>query len=52
MCEQCAKLDEKIERYRALARRVTDQRMLEAIASLNQTDGGSESRTASIGRLI
>jgi hypothetical protein len=34
MCEQCAELDEKIERYGALARRVTDQRMLEAIASL------------------
>jgi len=34
MCEQCIELDEKIEHYRALARRVTDQVTLEAIALL------------------
>jgi hypothetical protein len=34
MCQRCVELDEKIERYRALARRVTDRMTLDAIARL------------------
>jgi hypothetical protein len=34
MCQRCVELEEKIERYRALARRVTDQATLEGIAML------------------
>jgi hypothetical protein len=31
MCEKCVELDKKIEQYRALARKVTDQPTLDAI---------------------
>jgi hypothetical protein len=34
MCEKCAELDLKIEQYRALARRITDQLTLDGIALL------------------
>jgi hypothetical protein len=34
MCQRCVELEEKIERYRALARRVTDKATLEGIAML------------------
>jgi hypothetical protein len=34
MCEKCVELDKKIEQYRALARKVTNQPTLDAIAVL------------------
>jgi hypothetical protein len=32
MCERCVELDAKIDRYKQMARMVTDQRTLDAIA--------------------
>jgi hypothetical protein len=52
MCEQCIELDEKIEHYRALARRVTDRMTLDALARLIKKNGSSENRAASPGWLI
>lgn len=34
MCDKCAELDGKIEHYRRIARWVTDQKALDAIALL------------------
>jgi hypothetical protein len=34
MCEKCVELDSKIEHYRALASRVTDQPILDGIKHL------------------
>jgi hypothetical protein len=34
MCEQCAEIDEKIERYRRITRLVSDQVTLERTAAL------------------
>ena len=34
MCEQCVEIDKKIEHYRFMASRITDQPMLDAIKNL------------------
>jgi beta-phosphoglucomutase-like phosphatase (HAD superfamily) len=34
MCEQCVEIDEKIEHYRHISSRITDQPMLDGIKQL------------------
>jgi hypothetical protein len=34
MCEKCLEIDEKTERYRSIASRITDQAALDAIKEL------------------
>jgi hypothetical protein len=36
MCEKCVELDSKIEHYRALASRITDQPTLDGISHLTE----------------
>jgi hypothetical protein len=40
MCEKCVELDAKIDRYRQMARMITDQRTLDGIAKAIEQERG------------